>query len=283
MIAIRPRAIPLRTRWQRHAPASVRPVFAGAQSAPLRENHPRHTPGPHPARRSPFGPSPRGGAGSARPQKGPGFNQRVIPVRPIIHRIPTGGEPVPGWPRGAPAWVRLVFAGAQSAPLRENHPCDPSGPHPVGQSPPGLAPRGGAGSARPLGWLYPDRNICFPGRWPVVHPSWVTKASACALPCQAQAHKRVPPPVRKSDHLRRPCSLGPLPPKALCFSGQQESRLPRRPGSGNYEDSHRHEATEDKPQGFVHPPMVVNPSRNRRSYYPSHRSHSHGYAQKLSK
>ena len=53
----------------------------------------------------------------------PGFYEHVLPVRPPCLGTPTlGGNRSPGPPRGASVSVRPVFAGAQSAPLLENHP-----------------------------------------------------------------------------------------------------------------------------------------------------------------
>ena len=82
----RPIAYP---RWQRHAPASVRPIFADAQSASLRENRPlRTTFGLSPKGHSTLERPRLGGAGSARPWAKHHANQNVASFPPLTFRGP---------------------------------------------------------------------------------------------------------------------------------------------------------------------------------------------------
>jgi len=95
--------------------ACVRPVFTGAETAPLRENRVSRHLRTLRAGRSVLGRPCREGAGSARPDRKARASPRHVPSWPPAHRQPIGCK----W--NASALVGPRNAGAQSAPLRENH------------------------------------------------------------------------------------------------------------------------------------------------------------------
>jgi hypothetical protein len=100
-------------RWEWDARACALPVFAGAETAPLRDNDPRAIPG-LPPQGDPSGPAhPPGGAGSARPQG------RLCPYREIA---PSGHRPFacPSMIMTCPGLRRIRISGpAERVPVRE--------------------------------------------------------------------------------------------------------------------------------------------------------------------
>jgi hypothetical protein len=138
---------------------------------------------------------PRGGAGSARPQTRLCLHREIAPLG---HRAFV----CPRCLCYAPARIRPCHAGARSASLRE----DRLPPHlrafPVRPFHLRLAPRGGAGSARPQGWHHANPNVAFFGHHALANEP-VTVTCPGLRPARIRGRgDRVPP--RKS-------SLAPSP------------------------------------------------------------------------
>jgi hypothetical protein len=107
---------------------------------------------------------PPGGAGSARPSSRLGFHPGIALL----------GHQTFGCPRRlcyASACVRPCNAGAETAPLRENRLSRHFRTFHRKANYLGLAPRGGAGSARPQGWHKLDRGMWPVGRRPFAYGS----------------------------------------------------------------------------------------------------------------
>ena len=176
--------------------------------APPRQRPPRY-PRPSTARRPVWACPPPGGAGSARPQGNALASPWYAPARSPGVRSPFDDHAL------SPACARLCHAGAETAPLRDNHPRaipglppqgDPSGPAPL---PEGRAPHARRGTP----WLYPGMPPL--GHRACVHPSMIMPYPGLASGLATRA--RGPRPSEKitfrviSSSLPPSCLLGPSP------------------------------------------------------------------------
>ncbi len=115
MFRLRPRVI-RRMWWKGDVWTCVRPVFGAAQSASLPENRPSRYARVFLVGPSWLGSSTLGRGGLRTPATRVTARPTHVPDRPQASRL------VVGWKWNTSALARPYHAGAQSAPLRENHP-----------------------------------------------------------------------------------------------------------------------------------------------------------------